>query len=653
MIESCIINDAITHACTRHDERPQNATIEKHLWVDRYRPKRYLDLLGDDRVHRETMSWLKEWDYCVFGRKNVRRRNILLLSGPPGLGKTTLAHVLASSAGYAVHEINASDERAARIVDERIRPTLEAGSGVGSKKPVCLIIDEIDGVGGAGGESNAFIGSLIQLTLDKPRKKVPGRRGNQKDVRPLLRPIICICNDLYAPSLRSLRQYARLVRLRAPTPLTLTNRLRDVCELEGLKADNRALSALVGVTKGDIRSCLNTLQFIRSRTIEVTESIVRSATIGMKDSELSTQQVWNDIFLPLSKKRARQLGLADGEESRYVTRLNFEVEATDEVERVMQGRCFARLRDSPWATFEKAHEWLDSFDMFTGTFKGGDDPIWALREYRSYFVVAFSPIFSNPGNPKAEFPQADYEAYLTAKANEEIYSSFAKQLSAEVKKSFPQELFPTELLPLLNRIISPSLKTVNNQVVKAEERAVLDKLVQLMADMNMRFVQEKTEEGQLVYRLDPPIDVFITYDGKRSADVGTSRFGLRQVISREVDIELERRSAEVVERGKTTRTATFFGKNTDGPIQGVDVMPARHAKGSVAADPSEKVCTQLVGSISTPPLDFFGRPLVPSTKIKAAASKLPVSIQKFRVAYKFHEGNSAAVRRPIKISSLL
>ncbi|EJU05169.1 P-loop containing nucleoside triphosphate hydrolase protein [Dacryopinax primogenitus] len=536
----------------------RQTVVEKHLWVDRYRPKRYLDLLGDDRIHRDTMSWLKEWDHCVFGRKTTKRRGkqddpaqegyedpyhrpyekILLISGPPGLGKTTLAHVLATSAGYSVYEINASDERAARVVDDRIRPALEAGSGVGSKKPVCVVIDEIDGVGGAGVDSNAFINGLIQLTLDKPRKKTAGRRNGQKDVRPLLRPIICICNDLYAPSLRSLRQHARLVRVRAPTPIMLTNRLRDVCETEGLKADNRALSALVGVTKGDIRSCLNTLQFIRARTVEVTETVVRSATVGMKDSEMSTQQVWDDIFLPLSKKRIRQLGLTDAEESKYVARLNFEVEATDEVDRVMQG-CFdhypkARLRDAPWAIFEKAHAWLDAFDLFTGTFKGGDDPIWALREYRSYFAVAFRPLFINPGNPKAEFPQADYEAYLTAKANEEIYATFAKELSTEVTKSFTKEMLPTELLPLLNRIISPPLKTVNHQVIKADERAMLNRVVQLMADTKMRFVQEKTEEGQLVYRLDPAIDVFITYDGKRSADVGASRFGLRQVISKQV-----------------------------------------------------------------------------------------------------------------------
>ena len=43
-----------------------------------------------------------------------------------------------------------SDARTGQVIDDRIRPTLEAGSKVGSAKPVCLVIDEIDGATGAG-----------------------------------------------------------------------------------------------------------------------------------------------------------------------------------------------------------------------------------------------------------------------------------------------------------------------------------------------------------------------------------------------------------------------------------------------------------------------------------------------------------------------
>ena len=97
---------------------------ETTLWVDRYRPRRFADLIGDDRVHREVMAWVKEWDYCVFGSAKVRGRKrardeenpdtyrrpkerIMLIAGPPGLGKTTLAHVIAKQAGYTVFEVNA------------------------------------------------------------------------------------------------------------------------------------------------------------------------------------------------------------------------------------------------------------------------------------------------------------------------------------------------------------------------------------------------------------------------------------------------------------------------------------------------------------------------------------------------------------------
>jgi DNA polymerase III delta prime subunit len=39
------------------------------------------------------------------------KQKVALLFGPPGLGKTTLAHVVAKHAGYNVVEMNASDDR--------------------------------------------------------------------------------------------------------------------------------------------------------------------------------------------------------------------------------------------------------------------------------------------------------------------------------------------------------------------------------------------------------------------------------------------------------------------------------------------------------------------------------------------------------------
>lgn len=42
----------------------------------------------------------------------------------------------------------ASDARSGNTIEDRIRPALEAGSAVGEKKPVLVVIDEIDGATG-------------------------------------------------------------------------------------------------------------------------------------------------------------------------------------------------------------------------------------------------------------------------------------------------------------------------------------------------------------------------------------------------------------------------------------------------------------------------------------------------------------------------
>jgi hypothetical protein len=52
-----------------------NQVVEDELWVDRHRPTHFTDLTGNERVAREVMTWLKKWDWCVFGRRKSRKHN--------------------------------------------------------------------------------------------------------------------------------------------------------------------------------------------------------------------------------------------------------------------------------------------------------------------------------------------------------------------------------------------------------------------------------------------------------------------------------------------------------------------------------------------------------------------------------------------------
>jgi len=172
----------------------------------------------------------------------------------------------------------------------------------------------------------------------------------------------------------------------------------------------------------------------------------------------------------------------------------------------------------------------------------------------------------------------------------------------------------------------------------------LNRLVDLMVALDLRFVRDKAEDGSLVYRLDPPVDVFVTYDGKRSSDIAISRYAIRQLVANEIDARLSLRRVD----GSSTKPERkgFFGKRS-----------REEDPSSMISDPGKKrqKVDRKIDIADRPPTDFFGR-LIKEKPAPKPASKVGLTKTVGLVpviSYKFNEGNSAAVRKAVKVSSFL
>lgn len=64
---------------------------------------------------------------------------------------------------------------------------------------------------------------------------------------------------------------------------------------------------------------------------------MRKATVGMKEVEASQTVVLNDLFAPMAKKRVKELGFGDEEESKFVGRLSREIEGSGATEKIALG----------------------------------------------------------------------------------------------------------------------------------------------------------------------------------------------------------------------------------------------------------------------------------------------------------------------------
>ncbi|XP_072205167.1 chromosome transmission fidelity protein 18 homolog isoform X2 [Excalfactoria chinensis] len=687
------------------------------LWVDKFAPRRYIELLSDDYTNRCLLKWLKLWDTVVFGKEKPVKKakpgavahppskqpkelqnkwktkaqlteeileaeldqhkrpkyKVALLCGPPGLGKTTLAHVIAQHAGYNVVEMNASDDRSPETFKTRIEAATQMKSVLGAEeKPNCLIIDEIDGAPTA---SITVLLNIINSKEPEGEAAASGGRRRRREGGLLLRPVICICNDQYVPALRPLRQQAFLLSFPRTAPSRLAQRLGEIAQQQGMKADTGALLALCEKTENDIRSCINTLQFLHGRgQKELDVRMVQTMKIGLKDQNKGLFSIWQEIFqLPRVQRHCIGMDpslpnhlMADEDEvshlgvrtaltasSHRFHRVLHLASSSGEQEKLAQGLyenfLNMKLRDSSFSSVCLALEWLCFSDMLSRAVLHRQS--FQLMRYLPFLPVAFHLLFAATRIPRLSYPSSHHEALAKLNHMQNLVVSMVSGITPSARSRAGQQSLVLEVLCLLLDIIAPKLRPVNTQLYSLKEKQQLAALISTMLAYNLTYHQERLPEGQYVYKLDPNVE-----DVCRFPDLPARKqltYQAKQLIAHEIEMEKMRRTEAVMQARNISEEPAEMGDVEMGA--GGPAVPQNHQQ-------RLEHIVRRTAVQDKPETDFFGRPIPRQQSAPAPAqpserdaieNQMGKAVGRSDVWFRFNEGVSNAVRRNLYIRDLL
>ncbi|KAM3959683.1 chromosome transmission fidelity protein 18 homolog [Aphomia sociella] len=644
---------------TEQSEAPQPITHlddNNNLWLEKYRPQSYFDLLSDEPVNRALLHWLHLWDK-VFFKKEVKtsepqQRNsfskrtgqfqlsnnwkgkkeaepeidedgrphhkVALLCGPPGVGKTTLAHLLAKISGYRPVELNASDERSL----EAFRSALQAATLMRSvldkdKRPNCLILDEIDG---APLPTVELLVKWCTATVAEGKKKAK--------THPLRRPVIAICNDLYATSLRPLRAVALIIHVGSASSERLALRLAKVAAGESVRAPAGILAALAARASGDLRAAVQLLQLLRAggQVRPLTMKDVENASIGTKDCHKTLMQALQAVFTVNDRNPGEILKTiqAAGEYDRLADGI-FETYISSRVD----GRLLTACETLSWL---RLHDAVSS---------------WTLRT-QNYSLYALLPlcaarchaVLATRAPQRVKFPLQAQEMYRKRQELDSIVQAVYTGCAPSV--SLTRAALMLDVLPLLPYLLSPTLRSANVQLCSPAERASLRSCAGAMCDYALQLVPRRQPAGLLALQLEPDLYKIAFFGNEERARPPPA---VRQAIAREQQLEIIRRNEEMITKGIDTNTIEEKAK-TAKEKKNKEFMEARVPNHLQRLQPKtlEK---------STPQVhkDFFGR-IVPLSQVHRTDA-VPDVISSSSVFYQYREGFNNAVRRNVRTKDLL
>ena len=193
------------------------------LFVEKYRPQDLNGFVGDDTIRLKIQEYLK-----------TGKLQNLLLFGPAGTGKTSLAKLIVKQLEADHLYINASDERGIDTIRDKIIPF---ASSIGFNGLKVVILDESD-----------YLTAQAQATL----------RNVMESFSASCR-FILTCNYLDR-IISPLQSRCMAFGITPPSKKEVGQHILQICESEGINYTKEDLGQVIITHYPDIRKILNTLQ---------------------------------------------------------------------------------------------------------------------------------------------------------------------------------------------------------------------------------------------------------------------------------------------------------------------------------------------------------------------------------------------------------
>jgi len=197
-------------------------------WTEKYRPKNFSEIDGQEQA----IFLVKE-----FLKKFPRENKSVIIHGPPGTGKTSLALAVANENKAELFELNASDLRNREKLHGILRPATEQKSLTKANK--IILVDEVDGI------SETDRGGLLELLAL---------------VESSAYPLVITANDIWDRKFAALRKKSDMIQLKEIDYKTIKSALISILRKEKKFLDLDVLTNIAIKARGDLRAAINDLQ---------------------------------------------------------------------------------------------------------------------------------------------------------------------------------------------------------------------------------------------------------------------------------------------------------------------------------------------------------------------------------------------------------